>query len=498
MKSKLTTALTLLLALVFVVSSFAGCANGGEGTESGSASGSDATDSGSETSEIANAKEELGKVDWGGKEFGILLYDGFSGEVKAEDGVVDKEGGNSQVINDAVYTRNNLLESECGLKFNWVIKPADQATKAISTEATVPTGEFYLIDYRLHETAQAATSGYLHDFINMGIDLDKSWWDTGTADFALNQKVYFMCGDVNFVDDDFTYVLIFNKKMREAYAKTVADPYQTVRDWEWTLDYFNKIIQGVSADNGDGNWDENDTYGFVTTWEYGNTFFIGSDLRYILNDRTMDTPVLGLEDNMAKALQVRDTARAIYHDNNATFMSPPGEENRGLSCFKGGRAMFYSEIANYLPTLNKDMDGDYGVLPVPKYDKAQQYYRTWTHESGSCLSITASVPDDIAEKVGKTIQYYAIFSSQEVKPAYYNIMLTSRNIRDAESGEMLDLIYQNRVFDMAFYFADTFSFYNLFKNDVYKKDSNRFSSEYMSAKKSFPAQLRRVMRKLSK
>ena len=80
MKSKLTTALTLLLALVFVVSSFAGCANGGEGTESGSASGSDATDSGSETSEIANAKEELGKVDWGGKEFGILLFDGFSGK----------------------------------------------------------------------------------------------------------------------------------------------------------------------------------------------------------------------------------------------------------------------------------------------------------------------------------------------------------------------------------------------------------------------------------
>ena len=38
MKSKLTTALILLLALVFVVSSFVGCANGGEGTESGSAS----------------------------------------------------------------------------------------------------------------------------------------------------------------------------------------------------------------------------------------------------------------------------------------------------------------------------------------------------------------------------------------------------------------------------------------------------------------------------
>ena len=62
---------------------------------------------------------------------------------------------------------------------------------------------------------------------------------------------------------------------------------------------------------------------------------------------------------------------------------------------------------------------------------------------------------------------------------------------------MLDLIFQNRVFDMAFYFADTFSFYNLFKNDVYKNTTN-FSSNYISAKKSFPTQLRRVMRKLSK
>ena len=63
---------------------------------------------------------------------------------------------------------------------------------------------------------------------------------------------------------------------------------------------------------------------------------------------------------------------------------------------------------------------------------------------------------------------------------------------------MLDLIFQNRVFDMAFYFADTFSFYNLFKNDVYQEKSNNFSSGYISAKKSFPSQLRRVMRKLSK
>ncbi len=499
MKRKLTVVPAFLLALISVLGSFAGCASGGgdEAATTGSVTATAVTDSTTETSEISQTKEELGKVDWEGKEFGILVYDGFSGEVEAEDGIVDSEGGSSQVLNDAVYTRNSLLESECGLKLKWIIKSDDSFMQAISTESTTPTGEYYLIDYRLGETAQAATSGYLHDYIDMGIDLDKSWWDSGTADFSLNQKVYFMCGDVNYVDDNFTYVLIFNKKLREAYAKTVADPYQTVRDWEWTLDYFNGVIKGISNDNGDGKWDENDTYGFVTTWEYGNTFFIGSDLRYIINDRTMESPELGLESDMTKALQVLDLSKQIYHDANATYMSPAGQENLGLSCFKAGRAMFYSEIANYLPILNKEMDGDYGVLPVPKYDKAQKYYRTWTHDSGSCLSITSSVPDSLAEQVGKTVQYYAIFSTQEVKPAYYNIMLTSRNVRDAESGEMLDLIFQNRVFDMAFYFGSTFSFYSLFKNDVYK-NTNTFSSQYAAAKRQFPSQLRRLMKKLNK
>ncbi len=503
MKKKMTGILLILLSAVMILGCFAGCAGGdagGDAAETGTEADTGAAETDGETAtenEISLTKAELGKVDWGGKEFGILVYDGFSNEVEAVDGVVDADGGKSQVINDAVYTRNSLLETECGLKLNWIDKGFDAVSQTISTESSAPTGEFYLIDFRLDEIAEAATSGYLHDFISMGIDLDKSWWDTGTADFALNGKVYFMCGDVNYVDDDFTYVMIFNKTMRESYAGTVADPYETVRNREWTLDYFNSIIQGISNDsNGDGSWDENDTYGFVTTWEYGNTFFIGSDLRYIKNDRTMDSPELALDTDMTRALSVLDTAKAIFNDNNATFMSPPGEESKGLSCFKAGRAMFYSEIASFLATLNSEMEGDYGVLPVPKYDKAQQYYRTWTHESGSCLSVISAVGDDIAEKVGKTVQYYAIFSSQEVKPAYYNVMLTSRNVRDADSGEMLDLIFQNRVFDMAFYFRDTFGFYELFKTDVYK-NTNKFSSSYASVKKSFNSKVKRLLKKLN-
>ena len=245
------------------------------------------------------------------------------------------------------------------------------ATKAISTEPRCPTGEFYLIDYRLRETAQAATSGYLHDFINMGIDLDKSRWDTGTADFAPQPKVYFMCGDVNFVDDDFTYVLIFNKKMREAYAKTVADPYRTVRDWGGRWIISTRSFRAFPP-----------ITGTATGMRTIPTALSRRGVRQHLLHRLRPAPHPqrphhGYACAGSGGQQQRRCRCGIPPRRSITTTTrpscPPGQENRGLACFKGGRAMFYSEIANYLPTPNKEMDGDYGVLPVPKYDKAQQY-----------------------------------------------------------------------------------------------------------------------------
>ncbi len=285
--------------------------------------------------------------------------------------------------------------------------------------------------------------------------------------------------------------------MYATYSNTIANPYQTVRDWEWTLDYFNNVIQGISAENGDGKWDELDTYGFVTTWEYGNTFFLGSDIRYIINDATVDEPTLFLAEasNMEKALNVLELSQSIYHDNNASFMSPPGQEGLGLAAFKENRGLFYAEVAAYLATLNEGMDAEFGILPVPKYDKQQEFYRTWTHGSGSTFAVTSAIPDKDKETVGDLLTALAIMSHQTLKPAYYDITLTSRNVHDAESAEMLDLIFANRVYDLAFYFASNFGFYELFKSAV-NDNSDSFTSNYQRNAKRFANSLKGVLRKL--
>ncbi len=514
MKRNIRKLSALLLAMLLLLSCFVACADSSnsDGTAAATGGTADSTQSPGESESeneivsdedikkeiIAATREELGKIDFGQRTLSVLTGNAFKGETFAEEGVVDVDGGSSQLLNDAVLTRNKRMEAECNLTFESLVVPDAEMTGKINTEAMSPTGDFQFINYRISEAAHQALAGRLHDWVSMGIDLDKPWWDSGTADFALLGKVFFMCGDVNYTDDNTTYVLIFNKQMQAQYSETVPNPYQTVKDWEWTLEYFNNIIQGISSESsGDGTWDENDTYGFVTTWEYGNTFFIGSDLRYIINDRTMERPELALDSMMDKALLVLDLAKAIFNENNATYMSPPGEENKGLACFMAGRGMFYSEVASYLPGLNREMDTEFGILPVPKYDKAQEFYRTWTFGLGGCLSLTSSIPEADAEMIGKLVQYYGILSTEEIKPVFYDVMLTTQSVRDDESGEMLDLIFSNRVFEMGFYFDSEFNLYSLFKNDVYQ-NTNKFSSAYKSATKKFDSKVTKLLKDLEK
>ncbi len=495
MKSVALKALSLLLATLMLLSTLVACGVT-EDTPSSESTAGEATTEGETMDSAKQALEALGDIDWGGEEFAVLYHNAFKNEVYGENGVVDKEGGSSQVINDAVYTRNSLFEDRCNL--TWATVGVDDVNAAAQKEASTGTGDFYFIDGRLGDSATLATGGFLYNLYDLDMDLEGEWWDSGTAEFVLAGGVYFMSGSLNFGDDGVTYVLIFNKDMQKTYQNTVPNPYQTARDGEWTLDYFNNAIQGISADNGDGTWNELDTYGFINTWEYGNTFFIGSDLRYINNTGSDGDITLFLNDKsqMEKALNVLELSQAIYHNNNASFMSPPGQEGLGQTAFKENRGLFYGEVVNHLTPLTQEMETEFGILPVPKYDKAQEFYRTWTHGSGSTFSITSAVKDDKKEVMGLMLEAYAILSHQHLKPAYYDIMLTSRNVHDAESAEMMDLMFSNRIYEMSFYF-NNFGFFELFKSAT-NDNSDNFSSKYSSTAKGFDRKLQSILRKLEK
>lgn len=491
--SKKIRLLSLLLALLMVASTLVACGQNTEdpGAESGSSTIA-ATEE--ETNPVEDALNALrGEVDWGGNDFGIIYVNdigGYTEEVEAEPENGDETG--SGVINDAVFERNTLFEEYCNLNFVLVPTPNPSIGSAIMAEVQTGTGDFHLITTTADTAARNATSGYLYNYLDLDVDLEQDWWDAGTLDFALDGRVFFMDGSFNIVDDDVTFVFMFNKELRTEYQ--IANPYETVKAGDWTLEYFNSVVSQLATENGDGKWDENDTYGFSTPGSIGNTFFYGAGLKYVENSRDMDVPELVLDKKMEQALNVLDMARSIIQENNSTYVAPHGSEGVSRDVFIQGRSLFYCEAASYLRGLNANMEREYGVVPVPKYNKEQANYTTWRHSIGSTLSIPTTVAKGDMEQFSMVLETYALLSQKLVRPAYYDTMLTTRNVQDVESSEMLDLIFLNRTYDMAMYFTDL-GFNGLFEQAALNS-GNTFTSSYQANSKKFDRQIANILRKL--
>ena len=493
---RFTQLLSAILAGLILLSSvvMSSCGNNPEGSGNEDGSNTSTTEIEMETDPVQEALDNVRSVaNWDGKDWGILYANDISGyaeevEAQAKAGTDTSSG----VINDAVFERNTLFEEYGNLTFVLIPTSHTVITTNLQIEALSNTGDFQFVSQTTTATAGAATAGYLFNYLELDIDYDQAWWDQGTLDFALEGCVFFMDGPFNIVDDDVTFVMLFNKTLQHQYL--VENPYDTVKRGEWTLDYFNSVVKDLSTEDGDGKWDENDTYGFAAPRSIGETFFYGADLKYVENSRNTETPELALnESRMERAINTIAKARKIVKENNSTYVAAVGEESLALEIFMDNRALYYVEAASYLRALNGGMDGEYGVIPIPKYDKNQEKYTTWRHGIGSTLSMPISISGQDLFEVANILELYAILSQKYVRPAYYDTMLTTRNVHDVESSEMLDLIFQNRIYDMAMYF-DSLGFASLFSNSVIAVDT--FTSSYSSVSRSFDKKMRYILEKL--
>ncbi len=251
---RLISLILTLLTLTVCLSLFSACANDTEGKESTATDSADNSESESETDPVVDAIEALRtKTDWGGADFGILYVNdiaGYTEEVEAEEKTSD-ESNSSAVINNAVHERNTLFEEYGNLTFVLIPTSTGAIGTAVNAEVQSGSGDFQLITQTTSATASMATSGALYNYLDLDIDYEKPWWDKGTLEFALDGRVFFMNGSFNIVDDDVTFVMMFNKQLREDYK--VDNPYDTVKANEWTLDYFNSVISKLSNESsGDG------------------------------------------------------------------------------------------------------------------------------------------------------------------------------------------------------------------------------------------------------
>ena len=473
--------LTLVLALITVLGMFAACAAPDEQEQS--------SESNQEAVTGDEYEQALAKltVDMKGDDF-VVLGRNDAGNSVTE---IFREESSSDPLEDAVYRRNLGLSEICKVNYVARLVGSNDIVDTISTDIKSGSGEYDIAFPEMRQAGSMATQNMLSDFHSLThVDLDADWWDQGTLAMSIAGKTLWMNSDVNFMAHDVTFLTMFSKVMAE--QQNLENLYEIVENQEWTMDVFSSYVKKVSSDaDGNGKYDENDNYGLIGTSSLGYATFYASELRFAACDADGEPYLAMTNSDLIKASDLLDKLLDLLYTGHSTYIVAPGKEQVAKEMFSKNQGLFYVECAGYIVGL-RDMSDDFGVLPMPKYDQAQKNYSTFTSVVGSTMVVPQGAKN--FEDMSKVIETMAILSGKSVIPTYYDLVLKRKTVRDEESAGMLDIIFSNRIYDLANYYEKLGLMY-LFQGAVDQKNTS-FSSKYSSAVKKAEKELVRIVNRI--
>ena len=140
----------------------------------------------------------------------------------------------------------------------------------------------------------------------------------------------------------------------------------------------------------------------------------------------------------------------------------------------------------------RNMEDEYGVLPLPKADAAQENYYSLAQDQFLVYGIPLSVAQDGLEDIGMFLEAYASESYLVVRPAYYETALTVKYMNDKESSAMLDIVANNMYIDPAILYIATFNFNVGTLREILKNGENTIASKIASTQKAMTASVQEL------
>lgn len=436
--------LAIFLVIVLAMFSFVACQDEEvEGTDE-SSNTVDNSDEVSKDDGLYTPNHEV--KDLGGRTFTIIVKGGEGTYVS--DDFTTESHMYGELIDDAVQKRNDTVEKIYNVSLD-VIK-SETINNDILLDCQSNLGTYDAIMPTLSFLSTLASQEYLYELTDIkGFDINAPWFDKNcTEAFSINNKVFFTTGDITILNKVNTPSILFNKEMAKKYYPEI-DFYQLVRDNKWNFDTLVECAKGVAnITTADGTYSDDNTYGMVTAYGDPIVFFGGSGEKFCDKDED-DIPYLAFgatERSITLAQKVLNTYKDANWLIHAQKCADPIWET-SFEVFYEGRSLFRPSYFSATTKLRKLSEIEFGVLPVPMMDETQDSYYSFCGTgatAGIAIPICAADPEFSAYM----IDAYSAWAKNYLTPAYYEVNLRYKDLRDDESEEMLDIIFDNIVYDM--------------------------------------------------
>lgn len=469
--------ISFLLVLAMLLTTAFSCGSAENSTDT-TAQSTDTTTA--ETTESVESLLGFPSEDNGGKTFTMLIN-----STKSFEYVADEITGD--VVNDAVYEKQKAVEDYLGITFEFVQEDGNWNTRDIFNNLIIQdvmsgTGDYDLVQGITSCTMPISVEGYFLEGKSLPyVQFDKPWWVADMYDrFSVAGKLYGFIGDASLsLYKDMT-VIFFNKRIWDEY--NAPNPYDLVRNNEWTLDKFIEVCSGMERDlNGDGKIEMNtDQLTYLYEFVPSGTFQTSLQLDVVTLDENGTPQYLGLTEKFVDAFNKMQSF--LKQDGIAGASSIDDQSFKSMMAFSEGNV---ATMCNFLYSTEylRDMVDDYGIVPMPKYDSNQEKYITQLGTSTAMLFVPITTND--VELTSKVMEALAYYTSELVVPKYYEVALKDKYARDSDIAEMLDIIRDGASFDFLFLYGTTLTDApnNYFR--FYNTDTDNVASSFASLESGF-------------
>ncbi len=393
----------------------------------------------------------------------------------------DVDGGGeatADIVQNALYQRNVTVEERLDVdlaihfeNFHWTQYGPMMRSLVTSGDTTY---DFYFA--MGNTTIQSSNDNLFLDVSdNEYIDYEQPWWwSEAMTSLSLDGKeIKYLVGDICMSNFASAGAVFFNQDLYRSALGNPEELYQLVLDGGWTQDKLMEMSQAVYSDvNGDGIVNEGDIYGSV----------IGNGV--LLQQMEMATDVRHYSRNEQGHVQLDydvDRAAALTEKMYKMLYETKGIEFRSeytkANLFAAGNMLFFIErlIQAEFAEL-RDMESDYGIIPMPKMDEQQKEYRTLIGNDSEYIVVPKTASD--RKLSGCVIEALCAESYRSVVEPYYETAMKVKYSRDALSGQCIDIIRDSSRKDLLYEYNAVFNASGTMVTDLLTAKQTNFASFY--------------------
>ncbi len=350
------------------------------------------------------------------------------------------EDQTGDVLNDARYETELYVEDRLNITIAETIPAADPFATDGEIKNLITSGDttYEIMSNMDRFIINGTLNGYFYATSDVpNLDLSAPYWNPKTTSrFLVGEKTFFTMNSFSMFSFANTNAILMNLDL--ATDLGMPDLYEIVLSGGWTYPKMEEFAITAAVDtNGDGEVDAGDQFGLI--FSNPKSGWLNAVVGSACYDEIMhkDENNFFVYEISEKLVSAMEMFYNLYHATPHVYQKGTNPKDTD-TLFFDTRLYMLSEL--------REAEHEILVLPIPKFDEAQEDYHCRTYDTYfTMVPVTCSN----LELTGATLEVLSCEAYKNLMPAYIDTTLTQKLVHNEESSALIQLILESRTISIA-------------------------------------------------